>query len=314
MNFPRTSLEQWRVLQAIVEHGGFAQAASALNRSQSAVSYNVARLQEQLGVSLLEAEGRRMKLTAAGAALLREATPLIEAALRLETRARALDAGWEAEVRLAVDSLFPTDALLCALAGFAGHCPDTRLQVHEVVMSGADDALYAGAVELAIVTRVPSGFMGDWLMDATFVAVAAPGHPLLAAGHRLGDDDLRRYPQVVVRDSGTRQPRDEGWLGASQRWTVSSPHTALDVVSAGLAYGWLPEHRIRQPLAHGLLRPLPLAQGQQRKSSLYLVNAAAEAAGPATRYLAEGLRQAVQQHLQQQLQQIPSAQQNSDMA
>lgn len=297
MNFPRTSLEQWRVLQAIVEHGGFAQAATALSRSQSAISYNVARLQEQLGVDLLEAEGRRMKLTAAGAALLREATPLIEAALRLEARARALDAGWEAEVRLAVDSLFPTDALLCALAAFAGHCPDTRLQVHEVVMSGADDALYAGAVELAIVTRVPAGFMGDWLMDATFVAVAAPGHPLLAAGRSLGSDELRHYPQVVVRDSGTRQPRDEGWLGASQRWTVSSPHTALDVVSAGLAYGWLPEHRIHPQLAAGRLLPLPLAQGRQRKSSLYLVNAAADAAGPATRYLADSLRQAVRQHL-----------------
>lgn len=300
MNIPRTSLEQWRVLQAIVEHGGFAQAASVLNRSQSAVSYNVARLQEQLGVSLLEAEGRRMKLTAAGAALLREATPLLEAALRLEARARALDAGWEAEVRLAVDSLFPTEPLLCALAEFAGHCPDTRLQVHEVVMSGADDALYAGAVELAIVTRVPAGFMGDWLMDATFVAVAAPGHPLLQVQRTLGSDELRHYPQVVVRDSGTRQPRDEGWLGASQRWTVSSPHTALDVVGAGLAYGWLPEHRIRERLADGSLLPLPLQQGQRRKSSLYLVNAAADAAGPATRYLADSLRHAVQRHLVQQ--------------
>ncbi|VEB42274.1 chromosome replication initiation inhibitor protein [Chromobacterium violaceum] len=44
----KTTLEQWQVLRAIVEEGGFAQAAEKLHRSQSAVSYAVARLQEQL--------------------------------------------------------------------------------------------------------------------------------------------------------------------------------------------------------------------------------------------------------------------------
>ncbi|MCK7494390.1 MAG: LysR family transcriptional regulator [Comamonadaceae bacterium] len=111
MQFPRTSLEQWRVLQAIVECGGFAQAATALNRSQSAISYAVARLQEQLGVALLVPEGRRMKLTEAGEALLRDARPLLDAAFRLERRARSLQEGWEPEVRLAVDGLCPTAPL-----------------------------------------------------------------------------------------------------------------------------------------------------------------------------------------------------------
>src|SRR5882672_671579 len=46
----KTSLEQWAVLAAVIDSGGFAQAALALNRSQSAVSYAVARLQESLGL------------------------------------------------------------------------------------------------------------------------------------------------------------------------------------------------------------------------------------------------------------------------
>ena len=50
---PRTTLEQWAVLAAVVDEGGFAQAAAALHRSQSAVSYAVARLQEALDVPLL---------------------------------------------------------------------------------------------------------------------------------------------------------------------------------------------------------------------------------------------------------------------
>ena len=55
---PRVTLEQWRVLQAVVDHGGFAQAAEALHKSQSSISYTVAKLQEQLGFPLLAIEGR----------------------------------------------------------------------------------------------------------------------------------------------------------------------------------------------------------------------------------------------------------------
>jgi len=292
-SFPKCTLEQWRVLQAIVQHGGFAQAAEQLHRSQSAVSYAVARLQTQLGVALLQPDGRRMVLTRAGEALLREAAPLLESAFKLEQRALHLDAGWEPEVRLAVDGLCPVRPLLTALGHFASRCAGTRLLMQEVVMSGADDALYGGEVDLAVVTRVPQGFLGDWLMDAEFVAVAAPGHPLLAAGRTLMPEDLRPHTQVVVRDSGTRQPRDEGWLGALQRWTVSNPHTAVEVVAAGLAFAWLPRHRIQPLLDGGSLLPLPLAQGQVRHSGLYLVYADPVATGPATRLLGECLRQSL---------------------
>ncbi len=41
MKAPRVTLDQWRTLQAVVDHGGFAQAAEALHRSQSSISYTV---------------------------------------------------------------------------------------------------------------------------------------------------------------------------------------------------------------------------------------------------------------------------------
>ncbi|AXK39941.1 LysR family transcriptional regulator [Crenobacter cavernae] len=289
MKLPRTAADQWRTLQAVVELGGFAQAAQALNRSQSAVSYAVSKLQEQLGVALLEPQGRRMVLTGAGAALLRDAIPLVDSLTRLEERAHALNLGWEAEVRLAVDSLFPTEPLLCALSAFAGHCENTRLQLIEVVMSGADDALYSGQAELAVGNRVPAGFLGDWLLDAEFVAVAAPNHPLFALNRTIAQDDLAAHTQVVLRDSGTREPRNEGWLGARQRWTVGNTETSIATVEAGLAFAWLPRHRIGAQLAEGRLVPLPLSSGRTRHSALYLIYADPDAAGPATRELGSQL-------------------------
>ncbi|WP_233201262.1 LysR family transcriptional regulator [Chromobacterium alticapitis] len=287
-------MEQWQVLQAIVEEGGFAQAAERLHRSQSSVSYMMARLREQLGVDLLRPEGRRMRLTAEGAVLLREAAELLRNAEKLERRAGSLRRGWEPELKVAMDSLLPSEVMLAACGDFAGHCQDTRLQLHEVVMSGADDALYQGDAALAVAGRVPQGFLGDWLLDAEFVACAAPGHRLHALGGELDGAQLRGEVQVVLRDSGIRQPRDEGWLGANQRWTVTQPETGIAMVEAGLAFGWLARHRIARQLLDGSLKPLPLKSGAVRKASLYLVLAEPSSAGPACLYLADALRRAAE--------------------
>ena len=99
MKAPRVTLDQWRTLQAVVDNGGFAQAAEALHRSQSSVSYTVARMQEQLGVPLLRIEGRKAVLTEAGAVLLRRSRHLLKQASQIEDLAHQLELGWEAEIK-----------------------------------------------------------------------------------------------------------------------------------------------------------------------------------------------------------------------
>ena len=56
---PHISLEQWRALVAVVEAGGYAQAAEALHKSQSAVSYAVQKIETQLALKVFELQGRR---------------------------------------------------------------------------------------------------------------------------------------------------------------------------------------------------------------------------------------------------------------
>jgi len=66
----RTTLDEWEILQAVVPLGGFAPSAKQLNRSQSTISYAIARLQERLGIKLFEMKGRRAHLTELGRVLL----------------------------------------------------------------------------------------------------------------------------------------------------------------------------------------------------------------------------------------------------
>mgnify|MGYP001760918456 FL=1 len=112
---PKSTLEQWGVLRTVVEEGSFAAAAEALHRSQSSVSYAVARLQAAVGIDLLEMQGRRAVLTKAGAALLAEIAPLIDDLNRIESRGRRLAQGHAVRIRLLVDNLFPKPRLFAAL-------------------------------------------------------------------------------------------------------------------------------------------------------------------------------------------------------
>lgn len=295
MAIPKTTLEQWAVLRAIVEHGSFAAAAETLHRSQSAISYAVARLQEQIGTPLLVIEGRKAQLTETGKSLLKRANNLLSDAQHLEELARSMSKGWEPEIRLVADLAFPTPLLLQALERFAPRCPNTRVQLKEVVLSGADEAVLAGEADIVIGGRVPVGHLGDPLLQVEFIAVAHHQHPLHLLERELTTDDLARELQVVIRDSGTRAPIDSGWLGAAQRWTVSSMATSLAVVSAGLGFAWLPRHLLQTQLDSGELKPLPLKTGQRRFATLYLMFGRPQNIGPAAQQLAEVLREITQQ-------------------
>ena len=60
---PHITLEQWRTLLAVVDAGGYAQAAELLHKSQSAVTYAVQKIESLLGVKAFEIQGRKAQLS-----------------------------------------------------------------------------------------------------------------------------------------------------------------------------------------------------------------------------------------------------------
>ena len=289
---PRISLDQWRALVAVVEEGSYARAAEALHKTQSTVSYAVGRIEEQLGVVVFHREGRRAVLTTAGRVLYRRGRHLVDESVRLEQTAARLGEGVEPVLGLGVEILFPTWLLLQCLEIFAAEYPETRVELYETVLGGGEELLQQGGVELALSSAVPAGFVGDPLMQARFLAVAAPTHPLHRKARSLTLDDLKEHRHVIVRDSGTRREREGAWQVTENRWTVSNKATSIRALCMGLGFAWIAEEVIRDELASGSLRPLPLEHGGERWGVLYLAYADPDGAGPATRRLGEILRQA----------------------
>ena len=283
---PRISLEQWRCLIAVVDAGGYAQAAAQLHKSQSAVTYGVQKLEALLGVRAFEIHGRKARLTPSGAVLYRRAQALLEEAGALEGAAGNLAAGWEPELRLAVDIIFPTWLLLECFAKFSGEHPQVRIELYETVIGGTEEMLTQRKVDLAICSRVPAGFIGDPLMRLRFVAMAHPHHPLHQLGRELTLQDLRKHRHLVIRDTGS-QRRSGSWVGAEQSWTVSQKATSIHAASSGQGYAWYPEDTVRGEVARGELKPLPLREGGERWGELYLVFADRDYAGRGALRLAQ---------------------------
>jgi len=290
MKAPRVTLEQWRVLQSVVDKGGFAQAAEALHKSQSSVSYTVAKLQEQLGYPLLIIEGRKAKLTERGEVLLRRSRHLIKEAVELEELAHTLGQGWEPELELVVDQAFPTPALLRALNAFEPQSQGTQVQLKEVVLSGGLEALKLGSPDLVLSSIVPKGYLADPIVDVELMAVASPDHALFQGEGPINNERLSSELQLVIRDSAVEGSIDAGWLGTERRWTVSSVQSALEIVVSGIGFAWLPKADIESELNTGKLKKLDLVSGAERSFHLYAIFGKGERTGPATRLLVELLQ------------------------
>lgn len=291
----KISIEQWNALISVVESGSYAKAGERIHKSQSALTYSIQKLERLLGLKLFELRGRKAVLTPTGELLYRRGKALVEEAARLEQTAAEIAKGWETELRLAVEILFPTWLLLRSLDAFAAERPDTRIELIESVLGGTDEALAERRVDFAIGSRVPPGFAGDALMRVRFVCAAAPDHPLHRLGRPLTLDDLRAHRHLVIRDSGVQRTRPGASWVSEARWTVTSKATSIRAATMGLGFAWYPEDSIREELDTGRLKPLPLSKGAERYTHLYLVFSDRDAAGPGARRLAEIIRERVRE-------------------
>lgn len=279
---PAVTLDQWQTLIAVVDKGGYAAAAEVLNKSQSTVSYAIQKLESSLNIRAFSIDGRRAILTPAGKTLYQRAKVLLEEANQLETQAQQFSEGWEPELRIAMDTLFPEWVMLDVIDQFIQAHPLTRIELMETVLSGTDEALLKKEADIVIGARIPPGFLGDPILLVNFCAVASPNHPLHQLNRPLNYQDLRLHRQLVVKDSGSRD-LDAGWLGAQHRLTLGHLRISIDAACKGLGYAWFPTLKIQHELDQGQLKPLNLDVGGKRDVQLNLIYSAGDYAGPAAK-------------------------------
>jgi DNA-binding transcriptional LysR family regulator len=264
------TLDAVRVVETIARRGSFAAAADELHRVTSAVSYTVQKLEEDLGVSLFDRSGHRAKLTAAGQLLVARGRELLGAAGQLAGDVRAVASGWEPQLTLALDLIYPEELLIPLIARFyAEHCENhqagddegaaggaiTAIRISGEVLGGAWDALESGRADLAIAPGFAPlpGFHTQPLDRVPFVLVAAPNHPIFAAADPLAVRE--NYRAIAVADTSRQRAPRSARLGKRQpTLTVSTFAAKVSALEAGLGIGSMPEPTVRAAIAAGSLR------------------------------------------------------------
>ena len=167
-----------RAFVAIADVGGFARAASRLNLTQSAISRQIALLEEELGVRLFDRDGRNVKLTSPGEDLLRRSRHLLSDAAALGERARELRGGQVGTLRISATPQVIESILAPFLVRFLRAHPGVDVQLLESGIA-RHGQLERGEIHLAIMPVAEAEpFQRRLLYPIHVMAVLARSHRL----------------------------------------------------------------------------------------------------------------------------------------
>lgn len=245
----KTTLEQWQTLFEIERAGSIQAAANAMNKSHTTLIYSVKKLEEQLGVPLIEVQGRRAVLTDHGKTLLRRADSMLEQARELEVISEQLASGMESGITVAIDHLCDPDWLYQPMANFLASNNTTSIQVVETSLSKTTEMVTKELADIAIINLPITNYPAQAFGVTSMVPVVSTHHPL-AKKTNICLADIATTSQIVVRDLGKelseKDARDVGWLKSRQRITVDNFDHAYRAVTQGVGFCRLPEHIVRQ--------------------------------------------------------------------
>ncbi|AVT28180.1 LysR family transcriptional regulator [Plantactinospora sp. BC1] len=241
------NLQQLRYVVAVAELGNFTRAAERCFVVQSALSHQIAKLEQELGARLFHRTSRSVALTPAGAALLPAARECLAAAERVQ--AEVFAATGEIRGRLAV-GMIPTVAAVdvpAALRVFHQEYPQVRISLLTAGSDDLADRVRAGALDVAFLglaeeVEIPD-LNSQQLARDPLAALLAPDHRL--AGHeriRLEAICAERFVDFPAGTTG-RVQADRAFAAAGLERTVAfeitDPHIMARLVAEGLGVALL---------------------------------------------------------------------------
>jgi DNA-binding transcriptional LysR family regulator len=282
------TLDQLRTLISVIEEGSFSAAARKLHRVQSAISTSMANLESQLGVPLWDRTSKVARLTDQGQAILAASRKVCTEVDALRKLAAGMVVGLEASVSLCVDILFPLTALVDLCEQFRAEFPSVDLRVDTQTMTGVSARVIEGSatIGVALPMSVTAGLERKVLTTIRMIPVVAPSHPLAAVRRPISTARLRDSIQLVLSELHGEGHPDQAVL-SSRTWRVRDVHTKHALLRAGLGWGNLPEHLVRDDLRAGKLIKIRVEAWGEDEHKLYLsaVYRGDVTFGPAHRWL-----------------------------
>jgi DNA-binding transcriptional LysR family regulator len=244
-------LHDLRCFDAVATQGSFQAAAGVLHRTHPSVFAAVARLEEQLGLTLFDRSGYRVSLTEEGRLFHRRAQLALRDFEHLQDYAGQLASGEETVLRIVMGDVCPRPKVLGLLSRFFAERPRTRLHLDYEAVSGPVERLMDGEADLVFHRANPSDPHLERIdiSEVAFVPVAAPGFLPFDVGPDITPEAMRPFTQCVIRDTA-RKPSPENFFIIDGAHSCSVPDHMMkkELILHGLAWGHLPEWLIGDEL------------------------------------------------------------------
>lgn len=241
------TLDQLRCFVAVAEELHFGRAAEVLRMTQPPLSRQIQRLEEQLGVVLLERDNRRVSVTEAGHAFLREARGILAAAERAPETAREIASGRAGVLRIGFTAASAYSLLGPLLSLFDEELPGVRVELEELVTVPQRQGVLAGELDLGIARPPfdPKVFGIRRLLTEDLMLAVPSGHPLAESTEPPSSEQLGRE-SLIMPDSGKAwyfydlAVRVLPFDRTQEVHTVSQVTTILTLVAAGRGISFVP--------------------------------------------------------------------------
>lgn len=286
--FDPITLDQLRAFVTVVEEGSFSAAARKLQRVQSAISTSMSNFENQLGVPIWDRATKIAKLTDQGHAVLAATRRVLGEVDGLRQLTAGLVMGIEPSVSLCVDALFPVGALVDLCAAFAKQFPAVDLRVDTQVMSAVSARVVSGAATIGVASPLGAapGLERKVLSPIRMIPVVGPKHPLAAIHGPVSTKRLAGAIQIVLSERSDAGVADQAVL-SPRTWRVGDLHTKHAMLRAGLGWGNLPDHLVRDDVRSKKLVVIRPAGWGEDEHQLYLsaIYRSDTMFGPAHRWL-----------------------------
>ena len=250
------TLDQLRTYIAAVDAGSFSAAGRKLRRAQSVVSQTLANLEAQLGVKLFDRSARYPRLTDEGQSLLADARLVADNVDGFKARARAMREGLEPELSVAMDVMYPMEALTRAAAHSRKTYPHTPLRLHVEALGAVIKPVLDRKCSVGVIGSlpiIPDELQTEPLVDLTFVTVVGPSHALAGRRGVAPAAAVAKQVQLVLTDrTALTEGRDFGVL-SPLTWRLADLGAKHAFLRAGLGWGHMPLHMVQADLDRGTL-------------------------------------------------------------
>ncbi|HTW27110.1 MAG TPA: LysR substrate-binding domain-containing protein [Acetobacteraceae bacterium] len=257
-------IRQMRYFVALAETLHFGRAAERLHLSQPPLSRQIAGLERELGVRLLERSSRQARLTPAGQRFLADAREVVAGFDQACRNARLADRGELGELSIG----FMMHAAHTVLPPLTRHYiaahPDVRLTLREVVPGFLVEDLLAGRFDAGIIFNPgPVRGLATHVIHREALCLATHPDHRLAARERVSADQLAGEPLIAapsevaptLREAITRFCRAGGFT-PTVRLEAQLQQTIVNLVAEGLGIALVPDSVRRLGGARVALRPL----------------------------------------------------------